>query len=82
MAVWERTWPCADWIWDISSALSRRRAACTPGSSPSSRIWCGHPRGLILFDTGIGRATGDEAHYRPRRRSLPDALSAAGAEAA
>ncbi|EDY52266.1 beta-lactamase domain-containing protein [Streptomyces clavuligerus] len=40
-----------------------------------------HPRGLILFDTGIGRGDPEtEAHYRPRRRSLPDALSAAGAE--
>lgn len=38
-----------------------------------------HERGLILFDTGIGGADpGTEAHYRPRRRDLADALSAAG----
>ncbi|MEU5163720.1 N-acyl homoserine lactonase family protein [Streptomyces sp. NPDC020875] len=38
-----------------------------------------HPGGLLLFDTGIG--TGDaaaDAHYRPRRRSLPAALAATG----
>ncbi|MGW7694961.1 N-acyl homoserine lactonase family protein [Streptomyces asiaticus] len=39
-----------------------------------------HDRGLILFDTGIGAADPEtEAHYRPRRRALPDALAAAGA---
>lgn len=39
-----------------------------------------HDRGLILFDTGMGSAdTETEAHYRPRRRVLPDALAAAGA---
>ncbi|WP_030663506.1 N-acyl homoserine lactonase family protein [Streptomyces cellulosae] len=38
-----------------------------------------HDRGLILFDTGIGTANPEtEAHYRPRRRALQDALSAAG----
>ncbi|MCI3935096.1 N-acyl homoserine lactonase family protein [Streptomyces sp. AN091965] len=39
-----------------------------------------HERGLLLFDTGIGEAgPGAEAHYRPRRRPLPEALAAAGA---
>ncbi|MFH8614827.1 MBL fold metallo-hydrolase [Streptomyces sp. NPDC017979] len=36
-----------------------------------------HPRGLLLFDSGIG--TGDpeaDAHYRPHRRSLRAALAA------
>ncbi|MEV5955819.1 N-acyl homoserine lactonase family protein [Streptomyces sp. NPDC051987] len=38
-----------------------------------------HDHGLILFDTGIGKADPEtEAHYRPRRRALQDALSAAG----
>jgi len=38
-----------------------------------------HPRGVLLFDTGIGAADPDtEAHYRPRRRTLRDALSDAG----
>ncbi|MFF5654115.1 N-acyl homoserine lactonase family protein [Streptomyces collinus] len=38
-----------------------------------------HDQGLILFDTGIGSADpGTEAHYRPRRRDLRDALKAAG----
>ncbi|WP_260638280.1 N-acyl homoserine lactonase family protein [Streptomyces angustmyceticus] len=35
--------------------------------------------GLILFDTGIGSGDAEaEAHYRPRRRPLEDALTAAG----
>ncbi|MFC6083725.1 N-acyl homoserine lactonase family protein [Sphaerisporangium aureirubrum] len=38
-----------------------------------------HDDGLILFDTGIGAAdAGTEAHYRPRRRPLRDALAGAG----
>ncbi|WP_437003809.1 N-acyl homoserine lactonase family protein [Streptomyces sp. enrichment culture] len=38
-----------------------------------------HDNGLILFDTGIGEADPEtEAHYRPRRRALPDALSESG----
>ncbi|MFF5333810.1 N-acyl homoserine lactonase family protein [Streptomyces sp. NPDC013181] len=38
-----------------------------------------HDNGLILFDTGIGDAgPGTEAHYRPRRRPLREALAAAG----
>ncbi|GAA3766731.1 N-acyl homoserine lactonase family protein [Streptomyces chiangmaiensis] len=38
-----------------------------------------HDQGLILFDTGIGAADPEtEAHYRPRRRALQEALSAAG----
>ncbi|MFD7069493.1 N-acyl homoserine lactonase family protein [Streptomyces sp. NPDC059913] len=42
-----------------------------------------HERGLLLFDTGIGDADpGTEAHYRPRRRPLRDALAAAGTDPA
>ncbi|MET9447102.1 N-acyl homoserine lactonase family protein [Streptomyces cinerochromogenes] len=38
-----------------------------------------HDQGLILFDTGIGDADPEtEAHYRPRRRALQEALSEAG----
>ncbi|NUT36571.1 MAG: MBL fold metallo-hydrolase [Hamadaea sp.] len=33
--------------------------------------------GLLLFDTGIGGHPEVDAHYRPHRRSLPDALAAA-----
>lgn len=41
-----------------------------------------HDQGLILFDTGIGADAADpetEAHYRPHRRPLPEALAAVGA---
>lgn len=41
-----------------------------------------HDNGVILFDTGIGAAdAGTEAHYRPRRRPLRDALGDAGVSA-
>ncbi|WP_031064899.1 N-acyl homoserine lactonase family protein [Streptomyces sp. NRRL WC-3742] len=37
------------------------------------------PEGLLLFDTGIGAGEPEtEAHYRPSRRPLPEALAAAG----
>ncbi|MFD5461384.1 MBL fold metallo-hydrolase [Kitasatospora sp. NPDC127059] len=37
------------------------------------------PDGLLLFDTGIGAGSPEtEAHYRPVRRPLPEALAAAG----
>jgi glyoxylase-like metal-dependent hydrolase (beta-lactamase superfamily II) len=42
-----------------------------------------HPAGLLLLDTGIGEADSPsgaevDAHYRPRRNPLPQALAAAG----
>lgn len=41
-----------------------------------------HDHGLILFDTGIGKADPEtEAHYRPRRRDLREALCASGVAA-
>ncbi|CAM5648885.1 hypothetical protein GCM10010329_09910 [Streptomyces spiroverticillatus] len=37
------------------------------------------PQGLLLFDTGLGRGDAEaDAHYRPRRRELTDALAGAG----
>ena len=37
-----------------------------------------HDEGVLLFDTGLGLADAEtEAHYRPRRRNLVDALAAA-----
>lgn len=38
-----------------------------------------HAGGMLLFDTGMGRHPEVDAHYRPRRRSLGDALAAVGA---
>lgn len=38
-----------------------------------------HPDGLVLLDTGMGTDRDVDAHYRPVRRSLPAALSDAGA---
>lgn len=39
-----------------------------------------HEAGLLLFDTGLGSGDPEaEAHYRPRRRDLREALAAAGA---
>ncbi|GAA0960872.1 N-acyl homoserine lactonase family protein [Virgisporangium aurantiacum] len=37
------------------------------------------PEGILLFDTGLGAANErTEAHYRPHRRDLTEALAAAG----
>jgi N-acyl homoserine lactone hydrolase len=36
-----------------------------------------HPAGLVLVDTGMGSEPETDAHYRPRRRSLPMALASA-----
>jgi N-acyl homoserine lactone hydrolase len=38
-----------------------------------------HPGGLLLFDTGMGSHPDVDAHYRPRRRPLAEALQTAGA---
>jgi N-acyl homoserine lactone hydrolase len=38
-----------------------------------------HPAGLLLFDTGLGEGDAEvDAHYRPVRCGLPDAMRAAG----
>jgi N-acyl homoserine lactone hydrolase len=37
-----------------------------------------HPRGVLLFDTGMGSAPDVDQHYRPRRRPLATALRDAG----
>jgi N-acyl homoserine lactone hydrolase len=38
-----------------------------------------HSAGLLLFDTGLGEGDAEvDAHYRPVRRGLPDAMRAAG----
>jgi N-acyl homoserine lactone hydrolase len=38
-----------------------------------------HPAGMFLFDTGMGSHPEVDAHYRPRRAVLPEALAAIGA---
>ncbi len=61
-----------------------RPAAETGGPAPRVEPVFGylvrHGDGLILFDTGMGDAGAEtEAHYRPRRRDLREALAGAGA---
>lgn len=51
------------------------------GSRPALGYLVDHPGGLVLVDTGIGADPEVDAHYRPIRRSLPDALADAGARA-
>jgi N-acyl homoserine lactone hydrolase len=41
-----------------------------------------HPRGKLLFDTGMGAHPEVDAHYRPRRTGLREALAAVGTLAA
>lgn len=38
-----------------------------------------HPDGRLLMDTGMGSHPDVDAHYRPRRRSLSEALAGVGA---
>ena len=58
---------------------------------PAAETGAGHPRvepvygylvrrpeGLLLFDTGMGGHPDVDAHYRPTRRPLPEALHQAG----
>jgi N-acyl homoserine lactone hydrolase len=39
-----------------------------------------HPGGMLLFDTGMGSHPEVDAHYRPRRTRLGDALAAIGTQ--
>jgi N-acyl homoserine lactone hydrolase len=39
-----------------------------------------HPAGLLLVDTGMGSHPDVDAHYRPRRHSLPTALAGVGVQ--
>jgi N-acyl homoserine lactone hydrolase len=54
-----------------------------PRVEPALAYLVDHGGELLLFDTGIGTADPEtDAHYRPRRRPLQDALAAAGVTAA
>ena len=63
-----------------SAAGPRKRglAPAMPGSSPASGI-SSTPRGFAAFRHGYGNHPDVDAHYRPRRRALHEALTAAGA---
>jgi len=54
-----------------------------PRAEPVFAYLVRRAEGLILFDTGIGEVDREtEAHYRPRRRPLQEALHAAGVDRA
>jgi N-acyl homoserine lactone hydrolase len=54
-----------------------------PRAEPVFAYLVRRPEGLILFDTGIGEVDREtEAHYRPRRRSLQEALRLYGVDRA
>jgi N-acyl homoserine lactone hydrolase len=61
-----------------------RPAAETGTGSPRVEPCLGyavsHPQGMILFDTGMGSHPEVDAHYRPRRIGLPEALAAIGVQ--
>jgi N-acyl homoserine lactone hydrolase len=53
-----------------------------PRVEPALAYLVRHGDDLLLFDTGIGTADAEtDAHYRPYRRPLDEALAAAGARA-
>ena len=49
-----------------------------PRAEPCLGYLVDHPDGLVLVDTGMGAHPEVDAHYRPARRILPDALAEAG----
>jgi len=51
-----------------------------PRTEPCLGYVVEHPGGILLFDTGMGRDAGVDAHYRPRRRSLEQALGGVGVD--
>jgi N-acyl homoserine lactone hydrolase len=53
-----------------------------PRVEPCLGYLVSHPRGMMLFDTGMGSHPDVDAHYRPRRIGLPEALAAVGHEIA
>jgi glyoxylase-like metal-dependent hydrolase (beta-lactamase superfamily II) len=54
-----------------------------PRVVPALAYLVAHRGELLLFDTGIGATDPEtDAHYRPYRRPLPEALAAAGVEPA
>lgn len=59
-----------------------RPAAESPDGRPRAEPCLGylveHPRGTLLFDTGMGADPDLDAHYRPRRVPLETSLGAAG----
>ncbi|GIF02997.1 N-acyl homoserine lactonase family protein [Actinoplanes siamensis] len=50
----------------------------SPRVEPTLGYLIDHPGGQILVDTGMGQVPGVDAHYRPRRVPLAEALTAAG----
>lgn len=49
-----------------------------PRVEPCLGYVVGHPEGRLLFDTGMGSDPEVDAHYRPRRAGLEEALAAIG----
>ena len=50
-----------------------------PRVEPCLGYLVAHPDGLLVVDTGMGSHPDVDAHYRPRRRPLAEALAMAGA---
>jgi N-acyl homoserine lactone hydrolase len=52
----------------------------SPRVEPCLGYLIGHPKGMMLFDTGMASHPDVDAHYRPRRVGLREALAVIGAE--
>jgi N-acyl homoserine lactone hydrolase len=57
---------------------SKETGTGRPRVEPCLGYLVSHPQGLIVFDTGMGSNPDVDAHYRPRRIGLAEALTAAG----
>jgi N-acyl homoserine lactone hydrolase len=53
-----------------------------PRVEPCLGYLVSHPQGVLLFDTGMGSDPQADAHYRPRRIGLPEALAVVGCQVA
>jgi len=52
----------------------------SPRVEPCLGYLIGHPQGTVLFDTGLGSHPDADAHYRPRRTGLREALAVIGTD--
>jgi hypothetical protein len=78
MAEWLRS-RCGALISATSCGQRRETGTSGPRVKPCLGYVVGHPQGMILFDTGMGSHPEVDAHYRPHRVELREALAAIGA---
>jgi N-acyl homoserine lactone hydrolase len=59
---------------------ARETGTGNPRVEPCLGYVISHAQGMLVFDTGMGSHPDVDAHYRPRRIDLPEALMSIGAD--